>query len=46
MEALLKKLNLKENEKVLLVNVPKNLGEMVEAFKAKAKVKTKIYSFG
>ena len=41
MEALLKKLNLKENEKVLLVNVPKNLGEMVEAFKAKAAVKTK-----
>ncbi len=41
MEALLKKLNLKENEKVLLVNVPKNLSEMVEAFKAKAKVKTR-----
>ncbi len=41
MEALLKKLNLKESEKVLLVNVPKNLGEMVEAFKAKASVKTK-----
>jgi hypothetical protein len=41
MEALLKKLNLKENEKVLLVNVPKNLGEMVEAFKTKAVVKTK-----
>ena len=41
METLLKKLNLKENEKVLLVNVPKNLSEMVEAFKAKATVKTK-----
>ena len=41
MEALLKKLNLKENEKVILANVPKNLGELVEAFKAKATVKTK-----
>ena len=41
MEALVKKLNLKENEKVLLVNVPKNLGEMVEAFKVRATVKTK-----
>ena len=41
MEALLKKLNLKENGKVLLVNVPKNLGEMAEAFKAQAKVKTR-----
>ena len=41
MEALLKKLNLKENEKILLVNVPKNLGEIVEAFQARATVKTK-----
>lgn len=41
MDALLKKLNLKENEKVLLVNVPKNLSALVEAFKAEANVKTK-----
>lgn len=41
MEALLKKLNLKENEKVLLVNVPKNLSAMIDAFKAKSSVKTK-----
>ncbi len=44
MEALLKKLNLKENEKVILANVPKNLGELVEALKAKATVKTKYKS--
>ncbi len=41
MEALLKKLNLKENEKVLLLNVPKNLGELNIAFNARATVKTK-----
>lgn len=41
MDALLKKMNLKENEKVLLVNVPKNLGAVVEAFKTRASVKTK-----
>ena len=39
MEALLKKLNLKENEKVILANVPKNLGELVEAFKAKVEAR-------
>ncbi len=41
MDALLKKMNLKENEKVLLVNVPKNLGTLTEAFKTQASVKTK-----
>lgn len=41
MDALLKKLNLKENEKVLLMNVPQNLRELTAAFKAQATVKTK-----
>lgn len=41
MDALLKKLNLKDNEKVLLVNVPKNLSALTEAFKTQATVKTK-----
>ncbi|MBS1809430.1 MAG: hypothetical protein JST84_14825 [Acidobacteria bacterium] len=41
MDTLLKKLNLKENEKVLLVNVPKNLSALTDAFKAQATVKTK-----
>ncbi len=41
MEVLLKKLNLKDNEKVLLVNVPKNLRGMTDAFKTKSSVKTK-----
>jgi hypothetical protein len=41
MESLLKKLNLKDNEKVLLVNVPKNLAEMIEAFQVRATVKTR-----
>lgn len=41
MDTLLKKLNLKDNQNVLLVNVPKNLGALTEAFKAHASVKTK-----
>lgn len=41
MDALLKKLNLKENETVLLINVPKNLSALTEAFKARATVKSK-----
>ena len=41
MDALLKKLNLKENETVLLVNVPKNLSALIEAFKTQATVKSK-----
>ncbi len=41
MEALLKKLNLKENDKVLLLNAPKNLGELVTAMKDSSNVKTK-----
>ncbi len=40
MNALLKKLNLKENEKVLLANVPKNLNALTEAFLTQATVKT------
>lgn len=41
MDALLKKLNLKDNEKVLLLNVPKNLSALTEAFKTQATIKTK-----